>query len=774
MYLLLNLPKVIMVSQLGFTVWFPAIGLILAVMLGISPWYFPLTVFASALAGAVIYHQPVLSWSGMVAPVLGSGSYAIGASLLRGPLKIDLELRQRKDVVRYVSVTLAAAIFATATGVACLAADNTISWNQYWHSALAWYVGDVVGLVGFAPFLLIHLLPWVRRRLSTLPAKTAQKDDRRETKTRRIEPRDVLEAIGQTTSIVFVLWIMFTPTLGYKQLYYLAFVPIIWIAMRQGIQRAVSGLLIFNFGIVIALKLYPMPPDSLTRIGLLMLTVSGTGLIVGAAVTERDRMAKQLNERTNFLNSLIENNPLGIVVQNREGRVQLCNEAFANLFLYSREEIVGHILDPLILRPGEIGEANALTARATSGKSVHETVSRRRKDGKTLDLELHAVTISLDGRTDGAYAIYKDISEQVKAAAQAQDHSESLNRLVNELRLRTAQMTLLNEMGDLLQCSATSVEAHAVVGEIAKRLFLASTGGALFVFKSSRNLLEAVASWGNSDVSDQTFAPDACWGLRRGQPYWSEYPGGVVICSHLRNPVPASYLCVPLVAQGDTLGVLHIHYDLNKTNTRTEDIETLQESEQRLAVAVGGRVALSLAGLLLRETLRDQSIRDSLTGLFNRRFLEEALDRELQRAKRKNHSLAVVFLDLDHFKRFNDIYGHDAGDTVLRSMAGFFRQHFRGDDIVCRYGGEEFAFILPESSAKDAAKRVEELRQIAKMHKITCKEQVLDTVTFSAGIAAYPENGLTGEELFRTADTCLYESKAKGRDCATIATSRKS
>jgi diguanylate cyclase (GGDEF)-like protein/PAS domain S-box-containing protein len=774
MYLLLNLPKVIMVSQLGFTVWFPATGLILVVMLGISPWYFPLTVFANALAGAVIYHQPVLSWSGMVAPVLGSGSYAIAASLLRGPLKIDLELRQRQDVVRYVSVTLAAALFATAAGVACLAVDNTISWSQYWQSALGWYVGDVVGLVGFAPFLLIHSLPWVRRMLSTLPAKTAQKDDRRETKTRQIELRDVLEVIGQTTSIVFVLWIIFTPKLGYTQLYYLAFVPIIWIAMRQGIQRAVSGLLVFNFGIVIALKLYPMPPDSLTKIGLLMLTVSGTGLIVGAAVTERHRMAKQLNERTNFLNSLIENNPLGIVVHNREGRVQLCNEAFANLFLYSREEIVGHILDPLILQPDEIGEPNALTARATSGKSVHETVSRRRKDGKTLDLELHAVTISLDGQTDGAYAIYKDISEQVKATAQAQDHSESLNRLVNELQLRTAQMTLLNEMGDLLQCSATSVEAHAVVGQIAKRLFLASTGGALFVFKSSRNLLEAVASWGSSDVSDQTFAPDACWGLRRGQPYWSEHPGGVVICSHLRNPVPASYLCVPLVAQGDTLGVLHIRYDVNKTNNRTEDFETLQESEQRLAVAVGGRVALSLAGLLLHETLRDQSIRDPLTGLFNRRFLEEALDRELQRAKRKSHSLTVVFLDLDHFKRFNDIYGHDAGDTVLRSMAGLFRQHFRGDDIVCRYGGEEFAFILPESSAKDAAKRVEELRQVAKMHKITCKGQVLDAVTFSVGIAAYPENGLTGEELFQTADTCLYESKANGRDCATIATSRKS
>jgi diguanylate cyclase (GGDEF)-like protein/PAS domain S-box-containing protein len=743
-------------------------------MLGVSPWYFPLTVFASALAGAVVYHQPVLSWSGMVAPVLGSGSYAIAASLLRGPLKIDLTLRQRKDIVRYVSVTLAAAVFATATGVACLAADETISWSQYWHSALAWYIGDVVGLVGFAPFLLIHLLPWVRRMLSPLDRKTAQKDDRSETKTRQIELRDVLKAVGQTTSIVLVLWIMFARTLGYRQLYYLAFVPIIWIAMRHGIQRVVSGLLIFNFGIVIALKLYPVTPDSLTKVGLLMLTVSGTGLIVGAAVTERHRMAKQLSERTSFLNSLIENNPLGIVVHNREGRVQLCNEAFANLFLYSREEIVGHILDPLISQPDDIGEAKALTTRATAGNSVHQTVSRRRKDGKTLDLDLHAVTISLDGQTDGAYAIYKDISEQVKAAALARDHSESLNRLVNELQLRTAQMTLLNEMGDLLQCSATSGEAHAVVGQIAKRLFLASTGGALFVFKSSRNLLEAVASWGASDVSDQAFAPDACWGLRRGQPCWSEHPGGVVICSHLKNPVPASYLCVPLVAQGDTLGVLHIQYDLIKNNTGTEDFESLQESQQRLAVAVGGRVALSLASLLLRETLRDQSIRDPLTGLFNRRFMEDALGRELQRAKRRRHSLVVVFADLDHFKRFNDIHGHDAGDTVLRSMAGLFKQHFRGEDVVCRYGGEEFAFILPESSAKNAAKRLEQLRQVAKKHKITYKEQVLDAVTFSVGIATYPENGLTGEALLQTADTCLYESKANGRDCVTIATSHKS
>jgi diguanylate cyclase (GGDEF)-like protein/PAS domain S-box-containing protein len=586
--------------------------------------------------------------------------------------------------------------------------------------------------------------------------------------------RDLLEVVGQVISMVVVLWIMFGRALGYKQLYYLAFVPIIWIAMRQGIQRVVSGLLAFNFGIVIALKLYPVPEDSLTKIGLLMLTVSGTGLIVGAAVNERHRMARQLNERTDFLNSLIENNPLAIVVHDGEGRVQLCNEAFTKLFLYSREETVGHFLDPLICQLDDAVKAEALTIRVTPGNSLHETVRRRRRDGKTLDVELHAVAISLNGQTDGAYEIYNDISEQVKTAAQAHDHSESLNRLVEELQLRTKQMTLLNEMGDLLQCSATSAEAHAVVGEIAKRLFLVSTAGTLFVFKSSRNLLEAVTHWGKSDVSDQSFAPDACWGLRRGQPFWSEYPGGVVICSHLKNPLPARYLCIPLVALGDTLGVLHIQYDLSQRNGGTEAFESLQESQQRLAVAVGGRVALSLASLLLRESLRAQSIRDPLTGLFNRRFMEHALDRELQRAKRRSLSVVVVFLDLDHFKRFNDTYGHDAGDAVLCSMAGLFQKHFRGEDVICRYGGEEFAFILSESSSKDAVKRVEELRQAAKRHRITYKEQVLDFVTFSVGIAAFPENGLVAEQLLQAADRCLYESKARGRDCVTVATSHQS
>jgi hypothetical protein len=175
LYLVLNRPEVIMVSQLGFTVWYPATGLILAMMLGISPWYMLLAIFAGMLAGTLIYHQPVWSWSELAGSILESGSYALAASILRGPLRIDPALRQQRDVVRYISVTLVAAVFATISGVACLLADHTITWNQSWQSAWGWYVGDVVGLVGFAPFLLIHLLPWARRLLSSTGAKSERK-----------------------------------------------------------------------------------------------------------------------------------------------------------------------------------------------------------------------------------------------------------------------------------------------------------------------------------------------------------------------------------------------------------------------------------------------------------------------------------------------------------------------------------------------------------------------------------------------------------------------
>jgi diguanylate cyclase (GGDEF)-like protein len=187
-----------------------------------------------------------------------------------------------------------------------------------------------------------------------------------------------------------------------------------------------------------------------------------------------------------------------------------------------------------------------------------------------------------------------------------------------------------------------------------------------------------------------------------------------------------------------------------------------------LANHAASQIALSLASLQLRETLREQSIRDPLTRLFNRRFLEESFERELQLAKRRKQSIAVLFLDLDHFKRFNDTFGHDAGDIVLQALADLFRNFFRTTDICCRYGGEEFAITLLESFSRDAATRANALCAEVRKLRLQYKNEPLGKLTLSVGIAAFPEHGSTVEELLKIADHCLYESKNRGRDLVTV------
>jgi diguanylate cyclase (GGDEF)-like protein len=224
-----------------------------------------------------------------------------------------------------------------------------------------------------------------------------------------------------------------------------------------------------------------------------------------------------------------------------------------------------------------------------------------------------------------------------------------------------------------------------------------------------------------------------------------------------------------MVAQGNTVGVLHLEFESAGELRHEAAGESFRASRQRLAISASSHIALLLAGLQLRETLREQSIRDPLTRLFNRRFLEESFGRELQLARRKKQSMAVLFLDLDHFKKFNDTFGHDAGDMVLQSLADLFRNFFRATDICCRYGGEEFAIVLLESSSEDAVIRANALRLEVKGLRLQYQKQPLGPLTLSVGVAAFPEHGSTCDELLKIADQCLYESKARGRDVVTVA-----
>src|SRR6266568_6182569 len=177
-FLLLNRPEVIVISHLGSVVWFPATGLILALMLGISPWYAFLASLSDAIAGILIYDQPIVTFSGTIGAVAYAGIYAAAAFVLRGALRIDLGLHRRRDVLLYVSVTTAAALLATSVGVICMDADNEIPRSEFWPSALMWFLGDEIGLLGVTPFLLIHVFPCVRRNLSPGLAEPHPKKNR--------------------------------------------------------------------------------------------------------------------------------------------------------------------------------------------------------------------------------------------------------------------------------------------------------------------------------------------------------------------------------------------------------------------------------------------------------------------------------------------------------------------------------------------------------------------------------------------------------------------
>jgi len=769
LYLVLNQPQIIFLSRLGFTAWYPATGLSLALLLGVSPWYALLVCFSDVLAGALIYQQSLRTLGETVGALGLAACYGTAAYVLRGPLHIDLELRRRRDIVRYVLVTMAAAIAATCIGVSCLIADHSILLTQFWSSAAGWFFGDAVGLLAVAPFLLIHVLPWVRSKLAFSEGHEKEGEENPP------EPHlgGWVEAIAQGASLLAVLWVVFGPTLNIRQPYYLCFVPIIWMAMRQGVRRVVSGLLLLNFGIVAAMQAFDSGPKLLSQIGLLMLVLSAVGLIVGSAVTERHRIALELQEQTIYLNSLIQNSPLGIAVLDRQGRVELANAAFEKLFFYTQTELAGTALDTVLAAESGPTEPGQIAKRVFAGEAVQATVRRQRKDGKVLDLEVNAVPLMVNGRLRGAYTIYKDISEQIKASAAERKHAESLSELVKELQLRAHEMTLLNEMGDLLECCGTVKEACAVVSQYVQKFFPDAISGALYLFKASRNVAESAVSWGDAHASEPLFGLDACWALRRGKPHWSDPEAGSVGCLHMRQTHGVRSLCVPMIGQEDTLGVLHLEFSALDAEKSAFRPENMQDAQQRLATTVAGQVAFSLTSLRLRETLRDQSIRDPLTQLFNRRFMEESLNRELQRAARKRHSVALLFIDLDNFKHFNDTFGHDAGDLVLRSVADLFRKFFRSDDVCCRYGGEEFALILPESTAESASLRANALLEEIRKLQLQYRNQTLGMVTISIGVASFPEHATNGEELLKVADRCLYESKSSGRDRVTAAAAQQ-
>ncbi|WP_420143785.1 diguanylate cyclase [Sphingobium sp.] len=352
---------------------------------------------------------------------------------------------------------------------------------------------------------------------------------------------------------------------------------------------------------------------------------------------------------------------------------------------------------------------------------------------------------------------YNAMADQLQVAIADQGRSErdlqaahgELLRNADILRERGEVIELLGGMAHRMQAARTDDELAQVIRVFVPRV-LPGIPGALYAHNNSRNLLVPVTGWGGFEPARDGFAPDQCWALRRGQSHFVTQPGSDIVCGHVA--ADAVYHCEPLLAGGEVIGTLYL------------EGEVADESRFCLTV-MAENISSALVNHRLQRGLREQTIRDPLTGLFNRRYMEEALTIEIARSRRSGVPLSAVMCDVDHFKRFNDEFGHDAGDVVLQAVANEMRSRFRDGDIVCRYGGEEFAIIAPGTTAQALAARVEEVRKGITEIVLRHGGRALGSTSMSFGIATWDESMAgDGAALLQLADAALYRAKREGRN----------
>ncbi|MDE2301617.1 MAG: GGDEF domain-containing protein [Sphingomonadales bacterium] len=349
---------------------------------------------------------------------------------------------------------------------------------------------------------------------------------------------------------------------------------------------------------------------------------------------------------------------------------------------------------------------------------------------------------------------------QLASAAVGRRELSAQGGLIDDARRALTQTDELFMMTEMLQSADGYEDAMAVLTATSLRL-LPGLGGALYIFNNSRDRLDYTGGWRLPDGYEPaaTLAPANCWALKRGKRHVNDPVTGTLCCAHHASSLGT--LEVPMMARGKVYGLLLFV-------TEAGDSFRVMLDSRRLAQALADSMSLALSNISLREKLRTQSLRDPLTGLYNRRYMEDALERYVSLAERNASPTAVVMIDLDNFKRLNDSHGHAKGDAVLRDVAAQLVGGLRPSDIVCRYGGEELLVILPDCPLADAVGRAEALRlrieQLSETHGAE--------ISASFGVAAIPETATTLGELVPMADAALFRAKRDGKNRVNAAESR--
>lgn len=356
-----------------------------------------------------------------------------------------------------------------------------------------------------------------------------------------------------------------------------------------------------------------------------------------------------------------------------------------------------------------------------------------------------------------------NLSARIQHVSKTDEFATRFNLMAELIEKRTHETEVLAQLGEMLQSCDTIAQALQVFAQFADALFPVQPG-VLYMIEPNRVDVAAVAFWrGGEQFSKKELELNDCWALRLSKPHENCAQGKGGHCDHVES-LEVESRCIPLPAFGEIIGLLFLV-------TRDESKEHMEpEHTKRFSDIVAEQVALALANVKLREMLRNQSIRDPLTQLYNRRHLDEIFQRELHRAERHEEPLSVLMFDIDSFKAFNDTHGHEGGDAALRYLGETLREFFRPEDETFRIGGEEFVTLLPGTGIEDALTRAEALRREVSELQIMLGNTTLPGITISMGVASYPGNGQNEDQLLKAADQAMYRAKDAGRNRVVSAT----
>jgi len=530
------------------------------------------------------------------------------------------------------------------------------------------------------------------------------------------------------------------------------------------------GVLTAAVSTLTAITLWPLLPKAsafLNATTLAQRELHAANKSLGESLALLEQRRSQIEESERRFRLTLETAPIGCAIVALDGQWVTVNPALCNMLGYTEKEMLRmryqDFTDPQFHAQDEARVKSILEG----GTHSYRTEKRYRvRNGREIDVQLDIAVL----RDDHARPLYfvtqiQDITAQKHVEVELQASRAKLVDGFTSLSQQNHDITLLGELSAIIQACQSLDEIAEPIAHFGRKLF-PNYGGVLYLRRDTGDVLEAAAQWNGALATSDSLTLDECWALRRGQPHGAHEMNGLR-CAHLREPgPPGDFICVPMSAQGESMGLLY----LQALPDRERPQIACDTPPQKLAAMVVERLGIALANIRLRQSLRQESIRDPLTRLFNRRYLAESLPRELSRAERERQDLAVLMFDVDHFKKFNDTYGHELGDQVLRMIGDALFVQFRGNDIVCRYGGEEFAVVLARTTLQQALLKAEQLRAKVRGLEVTYRHQAIGPITISIGVASYPQHGFSAGKLLAAADKAMYAAKNAGRDCVMVST----